>query len=104
MQIGKLVRDKIPELIERSGKKPIYRILNEAEYKEALEKKLDEEVAEWHESKSLEELIDIIEVLEAIRIAYGYSRSCVSIRGSYKNATKGGFGLQIFLEEVKENV
>lgn len=40
---NKLVRDKIPEIISDNGEKPIVRILNDTEYKEALEKKLYEE-------------------------------------------------------------
>ncbi len=40
---NKLVRDNIPKIIEEKNETPIIRILNDAEYKEALEKKLYEE-------------------------------------------------------------
>ena len=46
MSYKKLVRDKIPEIIESNGEKPITRILNDVEYNEELIKKLNEE---YHE-------------------------------------------------------
>lgn len=42
--MGKLVRDKIPEIIEASGATPLTRILETEEYLSCLETKLDEEV------------------------------------------------------------
>ena len=60
---NKLVRDKIPELIESDGKKCVTHILSEKEYITALETKLDEEVAEYHADKNLEEMADVLEVL-----------------------------------------
>ena len=103
MIYNKLVRDKIPDIISKSGKTATFRILNDEEYKIALEKKLDEEVAEFHKSKSLEEIADIIEVLCAIRAVYGYgSDETVNVRLT-KNEERGGFYNKIFLVEVKEN-
>ena len=104
MKIGKLVRDKIPEIIKRSGKKPIYRTLSDAEYLEALEKKLDEEIAEFHESKSIEELADVLEVLSALRKSFGYTDDQVIDVRLAKYNERGGFSEKIFLEEVIENV
>ena len=53
MEFNKLVRDRIPEIIENEGGKAITRILNEVEYAYCLETKLDEEVAEYHGSKEI---------------------------------------------------
>ena len=64
-RFDKLVRDKIPQIIEASGKTPITRILDREEYMTCLETKLDEEVCEFHESKAMEELADILEVVYA---------------------------------------
>ena len=70
---NKLVRDKIPEIIEADGKYCKTRILSGEEYIAALEAKLNEEVAEYQKDKNLEEIADVFEVLQAICIARGYS-------------------------------
>ena len=49
----KLIRDKIPEIIQADGKTCITRILSDEEYVDALEKKLNEEVAEYQTDKNL---------------------------------------------------
>ena len=60
--MGKLVRDKIPEIIKNDGKTPIIEILSNEEYLLELDKKLNEEVAEYQADKSIEEMADILEV------------------------------------------
>ena len=52
----KLVRDKIPEIIEGSGKQCEIEILSDEKYLEMIDKKLDEELAEYHKDKNIEEL------------------------------------------------
>lgn len=69
---NKLVRDKIPEIIEKSGKKAITRTLTQEEYLSELDRKLNEECAEYQADKSLEELADMLEVMYAIAEARGY--------------------------------
>ena len=56
---NKLVRDRIPEIIEADGRKCETVILSDEEYIAALDKKLSEELAEYLESGSLEELADL---------------------------------------------
>ncbi len=102
MKYDKLVRDKIPAIIEKSGKKAITRTLNDDEYKIYLEKKLDEEVAEFHESKDFKEIADIIEVLYAICSANGYSIGSVNTELALKRGERGGFSKRILLLEVQE--
>ena len=43
---NKLVRDKIPQIIEEAGKQYETKILSDTEYLEMLDKKLDEELAD----------------------------------------------------------
>lgn len=73
MSYGKLVRDKIPQIIKAAGKNPITRILDHSEYLVELDKKLSEEIAEYQADKSIEEMADVLEVLFAICEARGYS-------------------------------
>ena len=63
MLYNKLVRDKIPEIIAQQGESANIRVLSDKEYTAALEQKLDEETAEFHKEKNLEELADILEVV-----------------------------------------
>ena len=59
----KLVRDRIPEIIEASGKSCVTEILSDADYLELLDAKLDEELAEYHKDQNVEELADLLEVI-----------------------------------------
>ena len=93
----KLVRDKIPQIIEASGETPITRILEQDEYLVCLEAKLDEEVREFHESKATEELADILEVVYALAEAHGCSREELLSICQKKHDARGGFEKRIFL-------
>ena len=55
---NKAIRDKIPEIIEKSGLKFNVKKLTDKDFLEEMEKKLDEEVSEYHESKSVEEIVE----------------------------------------------
>lgn len=100
---NKLVRDKIPQIIEASGKTPITRILERGEYLACLEKKLDEEVCEFHESKDMEELADILEVVYALAEAHGCTKQALAEIYQRKHDARGGFSERIFLIGNAEN-
>lgn len=70
----KLVRDRIPEIIEKEGRKPYVRILDDQEMMKCLENKLQEEVNEYVEDRSVEELADILEVIYALCKMKGISK------------------------------
>ncbi len=96
MDKGKLVRDKIPEIIMAAGKTPITRIMDDEEYLFELDKKLNEEIAEYQEDKSIEEMADVLEVLYAICEARGHSiNELLQIQEAKKEA-RGGFKQKIF--------
>lgn len=94
--MGKLVRDKIPQIIMSDGKIPIIRTLSDEEFLTELDKKLDEEVAEYQADKSLEEMADILEVLFAICEARGYSIDELMKVRDEKRENRGGFKEKIF--------
>ncbi|MBQ1261046.1 MAG: nucleoside triphosphate pyrophosphohydrolase [Clostridia bacterium] len=102
MKYNKLVRDNIPDIIHDQGKGVCFRVLSEAEFKEYLERKLDEEVAEFHENPTLEELADITEVLYALAETHGYSVFDLGRMRRRKLFEKGGFVKRICLLEVEE--
>lgn len=66
MKYNKLIRDKIPDIIKRSGGNPIIHIANGSEYLEKLNEKLKEEVSEFINENNEEELVDILEVIKVI--------------------------------------
>lgn len=99
---NKLVRDKIPEIIEADGKLCKIRVLPNDEYIAALELKLNEEVAEYQVDKSLEEMADVLEVLYAICVARGYSLDELEKMRIMKAQKRGGFNEKVFLEYVDE--
>lgn len=98
---NKLVRDKIPEIIEADGKTCKTRILDDEEYLAALEEKLNEEVAEYQKDKNLEEMADVLDVLQAICVAKGYSLEELEAMRAKKAEKRGGFADKIFLETVE---
>ena len=99
---NKLVRDNIPQIIEASGKTCTVEVLSEEAYLGALDAKLSEELAEYRQSKSLEELADLLEVMLAVVEARGYTWEALDRVRREKNALRGGFTKRIFLKEVIE--
>lgn len=97
MEFNKLVRDRIPAIIEAGGETPVTRILEDGEFRRCLEQKLDEETAEYHESRSLEELADILEVVFALAEAGGHSKEELMAAYQTKHDARGGFSKKIFL-------
>ena len=97
MKYDKLVRDKIPSIIESQGKTANIRILDDAEYASCLERKLDEEVREFHKDKNLEELADILEVVYALTENLGCTREELMEAYQKKHDERGGFADRILL-------
>jgi len=86
---NKLVRDKIPEEINNiDGRKANYKILNDNEYIQELDKKLFEEAHEFIEEHSVEELADLMEVIYAIMKTKNISFEDVKIARDIKNKKK----------------
>ena len=98
----KLIRDKIPEIIESSGKKCIVDILDDEKYLEYLDKKLSEELLEYQTDRSIEELADLLEVIRAAAIARGYSVDELEALRAKKAEKRGGFQERILLKKVVE--
>ena len=96
--MGKLVRDKIPQIIIADGRTPIVRTLSDEEYLSELDRKLNEEVAEYQADKSLEEMADVLEVLFAICEARGHSVDELMEVRDKKREKRGGFKDKVYWE------
>lgn len=98
---NKLVRDKIPEIISNSGSLPLYHYATSEEYYRLLCKKLIEEISEFIESDSLEELADICEVVESILKYKGVTHGIFKEIVENKRNKNGSFNDRIILEGVE---
>lgn len=98
----KLVRDRIPEIIASSGRRCDIRILDDEAYLDALDQKLSEELAEYQESKSMEELADLLEVIHAVATARGSSMEEIESIRVKKASQRGTFDKRILLLSTHE--
>ena len=99
---NKLVRDKVMKNIQAKGHNAMYRVLNEEEYLEELDKKLLEEVNEFIETHNEEEMADVLEVIEANINQRGMSIQKINEIKEQKKQKNGGFDHKIFLISVEE--
>ena len=102
IKYNKLVRDKIPEIINSSGDTCITEILSDEAYINMLDAKLDEELAEYNKDKNIEELADLLEVIYATAIARGYTLEQLEQIRKDKAIKRGAFRNKILLVEVKQ--
>jgi predicted house-cleaning noncanonical NTP pyrophosphatase (MazG superfamily) len=101
---GKLVRDKIPEIIRSKGQEPIIYRAPASEYGTWLRDKLQEEVAEFIASDNdPEELADILEVLYALAEQAGADRQQLEKLRAVKAEERGGFAGRIIWSGNRES-
>lgn len=105
MKYNKLVRDKIPEIIESNNEEVIYRYLSDNEFKEYLKSKLSEELNEILSSKNnietLEEVADLLEVIKFYLKVHNYTLEDALNMCEIKNEKKGSFNKKILLIKTK---
>ena len=101
---NKLVRDKIPEIIEENDEYSLTRTLNDKEYEKALYDKLFEEANEVinanKKEETEEELADLLEVVRAIADYKNIDVSDVEKLRISKKKKRGGFYKRIYLEST----
>ena len=98
----KLVRDRIPEIIESTGKSCKTEILSDEDYLKMVDAKLDEELSEYHQDQNIEELADLLEVIRAAAVARGYTLEDLERVRADKAVKRGTFEKKILLKEVNE--
>lgn len=99
--MGKLVRDRIPEIMRAEGVEPDVHILEEEDFVRSLFEKLFEEAQELKDaapSERLEEAADVLEVLTAIVEATGHTLEEVRTHARVKRGLRGGFAERIWLD------
>ncbi len=99
---NKLVRDKIPQIIEEDGKTAMVETLGSKDYKKLLDSKLEEELQEYLSSDSTEELADLVEVIYAILKYKGIDIETFESIRIKKADERGAFEKRLLLKEVLE--
>lgn len=102
-EYGKMVRDRIPEIIEGQGRRAVARRVGPEEAVRGLEIKLTEELNEYLEDHSLEELADLIEVVHGILHHRGIGWAELERVRLEKKSARGGFEKGIWLEAAEDD-
>lgn len=103
---NKLVRDKIPHIIQETGKSFESRNLSPDEFRVEARKKLQEEVLEYMNAldneNSLEELADILELMNVLAQLHGSTLDHVEELRMNKVDQRGAFEDKVYLVSVGE--
>jgi predicted house-cleaning noncanonical NTP pyrophosphatase (MazG superfamily) len=99
VKYNKLVRDRIPEIIRKKGEVAITHIASKKEYWKKLKEKLEEEANEFLNDSSKDELIDILEIVNAICDFKKIDRKKLETLRKKKIKDRGGFKKRIILDE-----
>ncbi|MEM1170535.1 MAG: nucleoside triphosphate pyrophosphohydrolase [Cyanobacteria bacterium P01_H01_bin.35] len=102
----KLVRDRIPEILHKSGLECKTVTLSKIEYQQALRRKIIEEAQEVATANNTDlviEIADLLEVVDALLKSYGISHHQVGLEQDKKRASKGDFENQTMLLWIEEN-
>jgi predicted house-cleaning noncanonical NTP pyrophosphatase (MazG superfamily) len=99
IKYNKAIRDKIPEIIKSSGKNCNVKVLDDDVFLAEMEKKLVEELHEYQESKDVEELADILEVIYRISELKGVN---LDKTRQEKVEKRGGFEKNLFLMDTSD--
>ena len=100
---NKVVRDNIPEIIQKDGHTCNIKTLPDEKFLIEIEKKLSEEVIEYQNDKNPEELADILEVIYRIAKLQGISKEELEKIQIKKSKERGSFEKNIYLIDTSEN-
>jgi predicted house-cleaning noncanonical NTP pyrophosphatase (MazG superfamily)/8-oxo-dGTP pyrophosphatase MutT (NUDIX family) len=101
-ELPKLVRDRIPEIIEEDGQEPVTRKVSGEEVEKFLREKVVEEAQEFCEEGEIRELADLKAVIDRYMELEGISEQELEELEREKSEQKGGFCDNIVLEDIRD--
>ena len=105
LHYDKLIRDRIPEIIEADGKRCRVEVMDDADYVRSLRAKITEEAAEVAEAAGedvVAEIADLLEVIEAFRASCGVTEDEVEAIRLKRREERGGFQRRLRLLWVEQ--
>jgi len=97
---GKLVRDKIPEIMRSEGRRPKTHVVRREEFGRRLAQKLMEESTEYANDPNLEELADVLEVVYSLCLVHRTTFPKLERIRKAKARKKGSFRKRIILDKL----
>jgi len=101
-EYNKLVRDRIPEIIEEAGKTAQVRQDDHKTLRHYAIKKVREEIEEFIENPCAEEAADVMEIMNFICYRAGIHEKSILAEATAKRVERGGFDLGLILDWVEE--
>jgi predicted house-cleaning noncanonical NTP pyrophosphatase (MazG superfamily) len=92
---GKLVRDRIPEIIRQDGRIPVIETASPEDYVRYVRAKLKEELEEYLSSGDVAEVADLVEVCFAAAALDGLTPGDLLVLVREKHAARGGFAKRL---------
>lgn len=99
-EYNKLVRDRIPEIIQTDGRQYEVKVVSSEEYTQLLKAKLVEEaqeVATADDDEIIKELADLYEVIDSLISAKGIENTLIRIKQQERRLSRGGFEKRLCL-------
>jgi predicted house-cleaning noncanonical NTP pyrophosphatase (MazG superfamily) len=88
---GKLVRDRIPEIIRQDGRTPIIETASPEDYGRYVRAKLEEELEEYLSSGDVAEVADLVEVCFITAALHGVGQDALLAIARDKRQQRGAF-------------
>jgi predicted house-cleaning noncanonical NTP pyrophosphatase (MazG superfamily) len=101
IELNKLVRDKVPELLEAKQVKATFHEASPEEFETELLEKLREEVLEFKNANSIEQLADLLQVVDEVISEKGWDKFMVDQVKAQRLNEKGGFSKRLILESTE---
>lgn len=105
LHYNKLIRDKVPEIMRKQGKKLQYHVAStDEEFEFKLRAKLQEEIDEFAVRMDMDSLADVFEVMDAICDFYGVDVKDLKAHKENRKIELGGFSGKIVLDGSEEPI